>query len=228
MIYSNSHCNFRFEHGDNFGHKGVINQGDVQWMVAGKGVIHSEMPVQKPGDPTPTGLQLWIDLPKDEKFCAPEYQELTDKDLPRAYPQGESGPVEIKIISGDSHGVSSPIRQRGGCWYFDIKLKSKGANVFQPLPKGWNALAYILSGSLKTKDNKILNKFHTITLSNNEEEDGLYVESNEEEEARLILIAGKPLDQPCIQWGPFVLTSEEEIQQAFIDYRLGRNGFERP
>lgn len=97
------------------------------------------MPVHGPGLPNPTGLQLWIDLPKDQKLTQPSYQELTKEEIPTAYPQGKEGPSEVIVISGKSHGVESPVRHLGGCWYLDVKLKTSSdgtrAQVFQDIRK---------------------------------------------------------------------------------------------
>lgn len=95
-------------------------------------VIHAEMPIHAPGQPEPRGLQLWIDLPKQYKMIEPSYQELGPNEIPTAYPEGPEGPVKIKVISGTSHGVESPVRPLGGCWYFHV-IFNKKATIFQPL-----------------------------------------------------------------------------------------------
>lgn len=216
-----------FKHGDNQGHSGYIHEGGVQFMKAASGLIHSEMPVQdKPTDPVPEGLQLWVDLPESEKSAKPEYQEFSDEQLPRAYPQGNDGDVEIKVISGETNGVKSPVTVCAGCWYFDITLKKKGAQVFQDIPSNWNTFSYIISGNAKMGDKQGLQAHSTITFTKQDEQNGLQIEA-EEDNTRLVLIAGEPLNQKVIQYGPFVLSSEEDIYKAFEDYQLGRNGFER-
>lgn len=91
------------------------------------------VPVHGPGLPNPVGLQLWVDLPRQHKMTKPTYQELSAKDIPSAFPEGPEGPSEVVVISGKSHGVESPVRHLGGCWYLDIKLKKKGASVFQDI-----------------------------------------------------------------------------------------------
>jgi redox-sensitive bicupin YhaK (pirin superfamily) len=113
-------------HEDSAGHKGTIVTGGVQWMCAGKGIIHAEMPVHAPGQPDPRGLQLWVDLPKQFKMVDPSYQELGPEEIPTAYPGGVDGHVRIKVISGKSHGVESPVRPLGGCWFFHAIFRSKG------------------------------------------------------------------------------------------------------
>ncbi|TIB79248.1 Mov34-domain-containing protein [Wallemia mellicola] len=209
-----------FKHGDNQGHSGYIHEGGVQFMKAASGLIHSEMPVQdKPTDPVPEGLQLWVDLPEGEKSAKPEYQEFSDEQLPRAYPQGNDGDVEIKVISGETNGVKSPVTVCAGCWYFDISLKKKGAQVFQDIPSNWNTFSYIISGNAKMGDKQGLKAHSTITFTKQDEQNGLQIEA-EEDNTRLVLIAGEPLNQKVIQYGPFVLSSEEDIYKAFEDYQL--------
>jgi len=216
-----------FQHEDSVGNKGTIGAGDVQWMTAGKGIIHAEMPVHGPGLPIPKGLQLWVDLPKEHKMIAPSYQELSAKDIPTAYPEGEDGPA-ITIISGESHGATSPVRPIGGCWYFDIKFKKAGQSIFQSIPSGWTAFIYSYKGSFSVNpstDSASHAPFYTLVLSSEEDKTGVELEATEDD-TQLFLIAGEPLDQPVVQYGPFVMTSREEIQQTLMDYQLGREGFE--
>jgi len=194
-------------------------------MIAGKGIIHAEMPVIGPGLPNPEGLQLWIDLPKQYKMTDPSYQEMTSDTIPSAFPEGPEGPSEIKVISGRSYGIESPVRHLGGCWYMDIKLKAVGANVFQEIPAGWSAFIYTLKGSVLIKEGTY-EAFHTLVLSpDTDGEEGVSITSAEDD-TRVILIAGEPLNQPVFQRGPFVMTSEAEIRQTFVDYRQSQNGFE--
>ncbi|EJD46158.1 hypothetical protein AURDEDRAFT_87366 [Auricularia subglabra TFB-10046 SS5] len=214
-------------HEDSAGHAGVIEAGGVQWMCAGKGIIHAEMPVVGEGLPPPRGLQLWVDLPKQYKMVDPSYQELDKSGIPSAWPEGKDGSIEIRIISGDSHGVSSPVRPLGGCWYFHYIMKAKGKQVFQPIPKGWTAFAYVLKGSLivnPEKERTAHEPFHTLVFSN--AEDGVALESGEDG-TEFVLIAGEPLDQPVMQYGPFVMLDRAGIQQTLLDYQTGRNGFEK-
>jgi len=213
------------QHEDSEGHAGTIGPGDLQWMIAGKGIIHAEMPVHGPGIPNPVGLQLWVDLPRQHKMTSPSYQELLAKDIPTAFPEGSNGPSEIIVISGKSHGVESPVRHLGGCWYLDIKLKKKGATVFQDIPTGWTAFLYTLSGSLKI-NNKTSDPFHTLVLSADASETGVSIVA-EADGTRALLIAGEPLNQPVVQMGPFVMSSKEAIQATIMDYRMGKNGFEK-
>ncbi|KAF8201424.1 RmlC-like cupin domain-containing protein [Pholiota molesta] len=214
-----------FQHEDSAGHRGAIKPGGVQWMCAGKGIIHAEMPVHTNGKPNPVGLQLWVDLPKEFKMVEPSYQELDPKGVPVAYPQGRDGPVEVRVISGKSHGVESPVRPLGGCWYFHVIFK-KDATIFQDLPVGWTSFIYSWKGEVKIgTDTTAIPSFHTSVLSTDAEQTGVSISGAEGTE--LVLISGEPLDQTVFQYGPFVMTSKEEIQKTLIDYQSGKNGFER-
>ncbi|KAJ7258750.1 RmlC-like cupin domain-containing protein [Mycena haematopus] len=213
-------------HEDSVGHKGIIEAGGVQWMVAGRGIIHSEIPLYGSGRPDPIGLQLWVNLPKKYKMVEPSYQELTASGIPTAYPEGPDGPVLVKVISGSSHGVDSPVRPLGGCWYFHYIFTRDQVSVFQDLPSGWTAFIYVLKGSLIVGRESILQEqFHTLVLSANVNETGVLLKSGSKD-TEFMLAAAEPIDEPIVQYGPFVMNTKEEIQQTIRDYREGRNGFE--
>lgn len=213
-------------HEDSAGHKGTIEPGGVQWMCAGKGIIHAEMPVHVDGAPDPRGLQLWVDLPKKFKMVDPSYQELGPDQIPTAYPEGPEGPVRVKVISGKSHGVESPVRPLGGCWFFHVIFSGK-TTLFQDIPPAWTAFIYILKGKLTVGNDLVQHEaFHTLVFSNGTNETGISVTSVDDK-TELILVAGEPLDQTVVQYGPFVMTSREEIQKTLIDYQFGQNGFEK-
>ncbi|KAF5365736.1 hypothetical protein D9758_003291 [Tetrapyrgos nigripes] len=213
----------RSRHEDSAGHKGTIG---VQWMIAGKGIIHAEMPVHEEGLPDPRGLQLWLDLPKQYKMVDPSYQELGPDKIPSAYPEGPEGPVTIKVISGKSHGVESPVRPLGGCWYFHV-IFNKKSTVFQDLPVAWTSFIYIWKGSVIVGDNTMpVEAFHTIVLSADDAQTGVKLTATEDD-TEFILVSGEPLDQTVFQYGPFVMTTKEEIQKTLLDYQFGRNGFEK-
>jgi len=209
-----------FQHEDFVGHAGKIETGDLQWMTAGKGIMHSEMPVRQPGNKPNVGLQLWVDLPEKYKLTDPRYQELRDKDIPRAHPNDK---VEIKVISGDSFGVKSPVQTLVGVWYLDVKIQA-GGKVSQALPEGWTTFMYTLTGRPSIAGKEV-EPFNTVVLST--EGDGITVENNGTEEARFVIISGEPLDQRVVQRGPFVMTSEEGIYEAMMDFTANQNGFER-
>lgn len=213
-------------HEDSAGHKGTIEQGGVQYMVAGKGIIHAEMPVHAPGLPEPRGLQLWVDLPKQYKMTDPTYHELGPEEIPTAYPEGEDGSVKIKVINGKSHGVESPAKPVGGCWFFH-GIFNKKTTIFQEIPEGWTSFIYILKGGLKVgSDETQQERFYNLVLSAKENETGVSIEATNDD-TEFILVAGAPLDQTVFQYGPFVMTTREEIQKTLLDYQMGQNGFEK-
>ncbi|CAA7271743.1 unnamed protein product [Cyclocybe aegerita] len=213
------------QHEDSAGHKGTIHAGGVQWMCAGKGIIHAEMPVHQQGSPDPRGLQLWVDLPKQYKMVDPSYQELGPDQIPVAYPAGPDGPVKVKVISGKSHGVESPVRPLGGCWFLHITFNRDG-EMFQHIPGGWTSFLYIWKGVLTVgSDETVVPEFHTAVLSADADQTGVKISGKENTE--LVLVTGEPLDQTVFQYGPFVMTTREEIQKTLIDYQSGKNGFER-
>ncbi|WVR03465.1 hypothetical protein IAU60_000456 [Kwoniella sp. DSM 27419] len=220
-----------FQHEDFMGNQGLLGPGDVQWMTAGKGVMHSEMPYFDP-DPSKavdaTGMQLWVDLPKEQKFIEPSYQEKKASDITTINPQDG---VEITVVSGESHGVTGFVRPVGGCWYFNFKLQKPGATVYQPIPEGWTAFLYIISGKVEVGDgSKTYDQFNTLVLSSEAGQGGVQLrrpESAEDEETRFVLVAGQPLDQPVVQYGPFVLNTQRQAMEAVTDFRMGRNGFEK-
>ncbi|KAL1685192.1 RmlC-like cupin domain-containing protein [Schizophyllum commune] len=214
-------------HEDSAGHAGTLRQGGVQWMTAGRGIMHAEMPVLKKGEPEPDGLQLWIDLPKQYKMMEPNYQELDPESIPTAYPEGKDGPTQIKVISGKSYGVESPVKPYGGCWYFHVIMSQKGSSIFQEIPAGWTAFIYLFKGAVTVGDETTPNeKYHTLVLDSGKDgETGVSITSAEDG-TEFVIVAGEPLDQPVVQYGPFVMTSREEIQKTFLDYQMGINGFE--
>ncbi|KAJ6554923.1 RmlC-like cupin domain-containing protein [Mycena vulgaris] len=213
-------------HEDSVGHKGTIEAGGVQWMVAGRGIMHAEMPVHAEGQPDPRGLQLWVNLPKKFKMVEPTYQELGPSQIPTAYPHGADGPVRVKVISGSSHGVDSPVRPLGGCWYFHYTFTKDQVSVFQDLPSGWTAFIYILKGTLIVgRDSIPQDQYHTLVLSTNLNETGVLLKSGSED-TEFMLAAAEPIDEPIVQYGPFVMNTKEEIQQTLRDFQEGRNGFE--
>ncbi|KAH7039227.1 RmlC-like cupin domain-containing protein [Linnemannia elongata] len=210
----------QFQHEDFAGHKGTIGPGDLQWMTAGRGIVHSEMPVKS--QTRAHGLQLWINLPKEHKMCEPQYQELLDGQIPRATPQDG---VVVKIIAGESHGVKSQVYTRTPTMYLDFKM-DKNRTVTQTIPSTYTGFLYMLKGTAFIGDKEFEGKaHHTLTLS----EDGATTVKiqTKDEDAHFVFIAGEPLKEPIVQHGPFVMNSSEEIYDTFVDYQNNKNGFER-
>lgn len=208
-----------FKHEDFCGHRGTINPGDLQWMTAGRGIVHAEMPN---GDGDNIGLQLWINLKKEDKMVAPQYQELQKKEVPHVTQDG----VHVAVIAGNSYGASSPVRTRTPTMYLDFKLES-GAHMTQPVTEGWNGFLYVLSGSGEFGGGGNWTEseaHHTLVLG-----PGRHVEARNTgtEELHFVLIAGEPINEPVVQHGPFVMNTYDEIRQATVDYTRKQNGFER-
>jgi len=213
------------DHADSTGREGRLFPGDIQYMEAGRGVAHSEMPVTEDGIDNCEGMQLWLDLPTDRKRAPATYQDLKASDIPNAHP---SEGVEIAVVAGKAQGnasegtVVSPLVSNGGCEYYDIKL-SKGASVFQNLTSGWTAFVYVLRGDVKI-GGKACTKHNTQVLSAESDQSGIQLEALSE--ARMIVVSGRPLNQPIFQHGPFIVSSREEAIQAIRDFQSGQNGFE--
>lgn len=215
-----------FDHEDFAGNKGTIHAGDLQFMTAGRGIVHSEMPAQNADGSANTGLQLWVDLPRELKSCEPRYRDLRAEEVPSA--SSDDGKVTVKVISGRSHGVDSvkdlaytPV------WLLDVTVKP-GGRVEQAIPEGFNAFLYTLEGTaLFGTEKKAVPQYHNVVFEL--EGDGIVAENEEgaEGDARFVIVAGKVLDQPVVQYGPFVVTSIDEVQEALFHYSTHSGGFER-
>ncbi len=204
----------RMLHRDSAGHEGLLENGGVQWMTAGRGVIHSEIPQQEEG--VMEGFQLWLNLPAQDKMSAPWYRDFAAGELPNF--TTDDG-VEAIVIAGESHGVSGAVtRAVTAPLYLDLHLPA-GTSFSQPLPAGHNAFVYVYRGQVKLGDVEVPVRNMAI-LANAADRDGVRIEASEE--ARVLLIAGRPLGEPIAQYGPFVMNTEQEIYQAVADYRAGR------
>lgn len=207
----------KFTHEDFKGHTGTIGPGDLQWMTAGKGIMHSEVPAD---DSQSHGLQLWVNLAAEHKMTEPAYQELLAKDIPKVRHSG----VVANIIAGEAFGTKSPVYTRTPTLYLDFDMEA-GSTLHQPVPAGWNGFVYVLTG--QADFNGTLGKaHHTLVLSAEEGEDGLTVAAPSDAPVRFVLICGKPLGEPIVQHGPFVMNTKQEIMQAIRDFQAGQNGFE--
>ncbi|USP76875.1 hypothetical protein yc1106_04149 [Curvularia clavata] len=216
------------DHEDFGGNKGTIEEGDLQFMTAGRGIVHAEMPHQNEDGKPNVGLQLWVDLPKELKSCEPRYRDLRAKEIPEA--TADNGKVKVKVISGQAYGVES-LKELAytPVWLLDFKVQP-GGKVKQSLPKGWNAFAYLLDGTTIFSSDGVsrpIDQYHNVVFDRNGDSIEASVEEGAEKESRFILVAGPPLDQPIVQYGPFVVTSRDEVVQAMMDYQSHSNGFER-
>ena len=206
----------RMLHRDSAGHEGLLENGGVQWMTAGKGVIHSEIPQQEEG--VMAGFQLWLNLPKRDKMNAPWYRDFKNEDLPKF--TTEEG-VEVTVIAGDSHGVTGAVtREATQPNYLDLHLPG-GARFAQLLPAGHNAFVYVYRGEVSIAGKAVPAQRMAI-LANEAQADGVLIEAGVA--ARVLLVSGQPLKEPIVQYGPFVMNSQDEIYQALSDFRDGRLG----
>lgn len=204
----------RMLHRDSAGNEGLLENGGVQWMTAGRGVIHSEIPQQEAG--VMEGFQLWLNLPAKDKMCAPWYRDFQHGDLPAfTTPAG----VRVTVIAGESHGVAGAVTRAGTePLYLDLHLPA-GARFEQPLAATHNALVYVYRGEIGI-EGQVLPVQRMGILDNTPGSDGVVLQA--EEASRALLIAGRPLNEPIVQYGPFVMTSEQDIVRAIQDYRSGQ------
>ena len=203
------------EHGDSLGNRGVIGSGDVQWMTAGSGIIHQEMPK---GDPQGFmwGFQLWANLPASQKMMNPRYREVTHDQIPEV---SSPGGVTIKVISGNVSGTQGPVR--------DVVIEPEYLDVMMPpgkefthaIPQGHTALAYVYGGEAHfNKDmNALISNEHLILFDDGE---GVTV-TTKESPVRFLLLSGSPIREPVAWYGPIVMNTQEQLQTALDEYRNG-------
>ena len=204
----------RMRHRDSAGHEGLLESGGVQWMSAARGVIHSELPEQTSG--RMEGFQLWLNLAAHAKLGEPWYQDFAAAQLPRR--QREDG-TEIIVIAGHSQGMTGAItRPDTEPLILDLHLPA-GRQFEQALPATHNAFVYVYRGAIEIEASPVPSQNMAI-LSNHEDQDGVRMRATQA--ARVLLVAGRPLAEPIVQYGPFVMNSQEQIYQALNDYREGR------
>ncbi|BBU69243.1 pirin family protein [Fluviibacter phosphoraccumulans] len=202
----------RMRHHDSAGNEGLLGPHGAQWMTAGSGLIHSELPEQEEG--LMEGFQLWINLPAKHKMIAPFYRDIPAEAIPEF--TADQG-VQVRVIAGKSHDVAGAVeRPDTEPLYLDIHLPA-GSSFTQPIDPGFNAFSYTYRGNVMIGDTSVPDR-HMAILSNNGAE---AVQLEAHEDARLILVAGKPLHEPIAQYGPFVMNTAEEIQQTLRDYKEG-------
>ncbi len=209
------------QHKDSAGNSGVLKEGWVQWMTAGSGVVHSEMPSEdmlKNGGRS-EGFQLWVNLPAKDKMVPPRYQDTPAEVIPVVTTQ--DGKVWVKVIAGESLGTKATIETRTPIMYLDIHLKP-GTVFVQPVPKEFQGFVYVWRGSGYIGDERLRATMGQAGILDQGVD--IRLEASNEEEVRLLLIAGKPLGEKIARYGPFVMNTWEEIQQAFADYQSGKLG----
>jgi len=212
------------EHRDSAGHAGRLRPGDVQWMTAGAGVVHAEMPsaeFQRAGGRM-HGFQLWVNLPRAEKMTKPRYQEIPNSQIPKA--TSADGLVTVRVIAGEAMGQQAVIETRTPIIYLHYRIKSGGA-VTQRVPRDYNAFAYVVEGEgLFGREAERGGDGQMVMLAPDGDEVPIENPPGSATTLELLLIAGVPLHEPIARYGPFVMNTEAEIHQAFEDYRRGRMG----
>ncbi|MCC2595217.1 pirin family protein [Pusillimonas sp. MFBS29] len=204
----------RMRHRDSGGNEGLLENGGVQWMTAGRGLVHSELPEQEAG--RMEGFQLWLNLAAKDKMCEPGYVDIQSNDIPEI----EVGDgVVARLIAGSSHGQAGAMqRELTEPVYIDVVFNGAG-EFSQVLPAAHNAFVYVYRGQVHLGDQEV--GLHRMAiLKNNPEADGVVIRSDGP--ARVLLIAGRPLNEPIAQYGPFVMNTKEELYQAVADYQAGK------
>ena len=210
----------RMRHRDNHGNEGVLVPGSVQWMTAGRGLVHSEMPEQQQG--RMRGFQLWLNLPARDKMTAPRYQEFGPERIPVAQP---APGVSVKVIAGRVGDIVGPISQPAtDPTYLDVAL-DPGAGFLQALPPDYACFLYVFEGQVRVgaePDAGLVRSHELAVLSEGGDLQLTGVSAGSDGQARAILVAGRPLREPVAKYGPFVMNTREELQQAFVDFQSGR------
>jgi len=210
----------QFEHEDSAGNQGTIAAGGVQWMTAGSGVVHSEMPsadIRRRGGRI-HGFQVWVNLPARDKMMSPRYQELPPSRIPQA--ATGDGRADVRVIAGEALGVRAAIDTRTPIVYQDWRLRP-GAAVDQPLAEGHRALVYVFEGRVEVGRGRQPLRDGELGLLGPGDGVRLAVPSGSAG-GRLLLLAGQPLGEPVARYGPFVMNTASEIRQALSDYQSGR------
>jgi len=206
----------RMRHGDNQGNVGLLQPGSVQWMTAGRGIVHSEMPEQEDG--LMWGFQLWVNLPARDKMTAPRYQDIAPELLPEVT---EANGARVKVIAGrhgDAVGPVSAVATEPV--YLDVRIPA-GETVTLPLPREHTAFAYLFEGSATIGQNEEnVGRGEIAVLDTG---DSLTLRAGTDP-ASLIVVAGRKLEEPVARYGPFVMNTEQEIHQALLDFQSGRLG----
>ena len=206
----------RIRHGDNKGNTGLLRPGSVQWMTAGRGIVHSEMPEQENG--LMWGFQLWVNLPAKDKMMAPRYQDIA----PEAVPEVTPAPgVRVRVIAGSFGGATGPVQAVATePVYLDVAL-APGARLDVPLPADHTAFVYAFEGAAKVGSGTAAERVGRgeLAVLGAGERVELAADAGA---ARLLVVAGKPLNEPIVRYGPFVMNTEAQIRQAFADFEAGR------
>ena len=207
------------EHRDSTGNGGIIGKGDVQWMTAAGGIIHEEFHSPRyaeRGGPFEM-VQLWVNLPKKDKMAAAGYQGITDAQIPAVALPGDAG--TLRVIAGEYDGYLGPARTFSPINVWDVRLAA-GKTTALPQPEGWTTLVMVLAGTVQLNGETVLRAAQMATLSTV----GTEVNIEASGDAKLLLLAGEPIDEPVVGYGPFVMNSQQEIIQAIADFNGGKFG----
>lgn len=205
----------KMRHKDSVGNEGVIDAGGIQWMNAGRGIIHEEMPEQEEG--LLQGFQLWVNLPAKEKMSAPNYQDIQPVSIPTVQIQNAS----VKVLAGEVDGVKGPVKTTAvAATFLDIDLKSGQCDI--ALKSNEAAFLYVYEGNITVgkgdqAQKTMLESGELGVLS----QQGTRLSFSSEKGSKIIVVSGKPINEPIVQYGPFVMNSQQEIVQAFNDYQSG-------
>ena len=201
----------RMRHHDSVGNEGLLGPGGAQWMTTGSGLIHSELPEQEEG--LMEGFQLWLNLPAKNKMVAPSYRDIPADSIPE-FTTAEG--VRVRVLAGDSHDVAGAVqRPDTEPLYLDVHLPA-GSRFVQPIAAGHNAFTYTYRGSVRIGETEVPDRHMALLASDGE---GVCIEAIDD--ARCLIIAGKPLGEPIAQHGPFVMNTTEELHQAVRDFQAG-------
>ena len=225
----------RMRHRDSRGNEGLLQNGGMQWMTAGFGLIHSEMPEQEQG--VMEGFQLWLNLPGKNKLCTPWYQDFQHADIPEfTTPAGEAedtrGGVLVRVLSGQSHGVEGAMHRPTEAYptdplYLDLQFPVTGASFQQAVPDSHNAFIFVYRGTVHVVDDDgkatPVPRNQMAILRNAGSQVRLQADASGEP-ARALLIAGRPLKEPIAQYGPFVMNTRDELMTAVHDFQSGKMG----
>ena len=206
-------------HRDSTGQGGVIGPGDVQWMTAGSGILHEEF--HSPAFTVAGGelemVQLWVNLPAKDKMTAPSYQAIADRDIPQMTLPENAG--SLRVIAGEYAGRRGPAHTFSPLQVWDIRLTAGGVSTWT-LPDGWSAALVLLLGTVQVNGESVLRESQMLVLDAASQD--FSIEANSD--AVLLLLSGEPIDEPIVGYGPFVMNSEMEIQQAIADFNSGQFG----
>lgn len=200
--------NGKWQHKDSAGHEGLLGDGSVQWMTAGSGIIHSEMPIQTDG--LVRGFQLWFNLPKEKKMIEPAYQDIKSEQIPVV--TNDTG--KVKVISGEYGGVIGPGKSHTPVLILDIRM-NLNSEIMIPINDGWNAFGFVYEGIVFSGQ-----KLSKGQLAVFEKEGNIHFKTIDNK-TRIYLAAGEPLNEPVARGGPFVMNTRGEVLKAFEDYQNG-------